>query len=46
MIEDLENNRNNYQSNIYYIDIINAYEQMGDFMINISQDLEKAFIEK
>ena len=46
MIEDLENNRNNYQANIYYIDIINAYEQMGDFMINISQDLEKAFIEK
>ena len=46
MIEDLENNRNNYQSNIYYIDILNAYEQMGDFMINISQDLEKAFIEK
>lgn len=46
MIEELENNRNNYQSNIYYIDIINAYEQMGDFMINISQDLEKAFIEK
>lgn len=46
MIEDLENNRNNYQSYIYYIDIINAYEQMGDFMINISQDLEKAFIDK
>ncbi len=46
MIEDLENNRNNYQANIYYIDIINAYEQMGDFMINISQDLEKAFVKK
>lgn len=46
MIEDLENNGDNYQTNIYYIDIINSYEHMGDFMINISQDLEKAFIEK
>ena len=46
MIEDLDNNSTNYQTSIYYIDIINAYEQMGDFMINISQDLEKAFIEK
>ena len=46
MIEEMDNNCNNYQTNIYYIDIINAYEQMGDFMINISQDLEKAFIKK
>ncbi len=46
MIEDLENNGKNYQTNIYYIDIINTYEHMGDFIINISQDLEKAFIEK
>ncbi|MBO5810388.1 MAG: Na/Pi cotransporter family protein [Bacteroidales bacterium] len=46
MIEEMDNNSNNYQTNIYYIDIINAYEQMGDFMINISQDLEKAFIKK
>ena len=46
MIEELDNNSTNYQTSIYYIDIINAYEQMGDFMINISQDLEKAFIEK
>ncbi len=45
-IEDLDNNSTNYQTSIYYIDIINAYEQMGDFMINISQDLEKAFIKK
>ncbi len=46
MIEEMDNNSNNYQTNIYYIDIINAYEQMGDFMINISQDLEKAFIKQ
>ena len=29
-----------------YMDIMNTYERMGDFMINISQDLERAFIRK
>ena len=27
-----------------YMDIMSEYERMGDFMINISQNLEKAFI--
>jgi hypothetical protein len=26
------------------MDIINEYERMGDFMINVSQDLERAYI--
>ena len=26
--------------------IINQYERMGDFMINISQDLERAFVKR
>ena len=43
MIEDIEDGTNNYQTSVYYMDIINQYERMGDYMINISQDLEKAF---
>ncbi len=46
MIEEIDNNNKSYQTNVYYMDIMNTYEQMGDFMINISQDLEKAFIRK
>ena len=40
-IEDIENNRRNYQTSVYYMDIVNELEKMGDFIINISQDLEK-----
>ena len=46
VIENIENDGKNYQTNVYYMDIINAYESMGDFMINVSQDLEKGFIHK
>ena len=42
-IEELENGGKNYQASVYYIDIVNEFERMGDFIINISQDLEKAF---
>ena len=42
-IEELENGSKNYQASVYYIDIVNEFERMGDFIINISQDLEKAF---
>jgi hypothetical protein len=28
------------------MDILNEFERMGDFMINVSQDLERAFIRK
>ena len=45
-IEALDNNDKNYQTSVYYIDIINELEHMGDFMINISQSLERAFVEK
>ena len=40
-IEDIENNRKNYQTSVYYLDIINQLERMGDFIINISQALDK-----
>ena len=45
-IEALEDNKKNYQTSVYYIDIINELEHMGDYMINISQSLERAFVEK
>ena len=45
-IEALEDNDKNYQTSVYYIDIINELEHMGDYMINISQSLERAFVGK
>ena len=45
-IEELENEGKSYQTSVYYMDILNEYERMGDFMINISQDLERAYIRK
>ena len=44
-IEGIETGRNNYLSSVYYMDIVNELEKMGDFIINISQDLERAFIQ-
>ena len=40
-INSLEDNRKNYQTSVYYLDVVNELEKMGDFMINVSQDLEK-----
>ena len=45
-IEEIENGSKNYQTSVYYMDIINQLEIMGDFLINISQDLERAFKER
>ena len=44
-IEDIEEGDKNYQTSVYYMDIVNELERMGDFIINISQDLERAFKE-
>ena len=46
IIEDIESDGKNYQTGVYYMDIVNTYEHMGDFMINISQDLERGFLHK
>ena len=46
VIEEMENGTNNYQTMVYYMDIMNTYERMGDFMINVSQDLERGYIHK
>ena len=40
-INSLEDNRKNYQTSVYYMDIVSELEKMGDFMINISQALYK-----
>ena len=46
VIEEIESNTKNYHTCIYYIDIVNQLERMGDYLINISQDLEWAFAQK
>ena len=43
-IEGIESGNKNYPSSVYYMDVVNELEKMGDFIINISQDLEKAFL--
>ena len=43
-IEAIESGSKNYPASVYYMDVVNELEKMGDFIINISQDLEKAFL--
>ena len=45
-IEDIETGGKNYQTSVYYMDVVNELEKMGDFIINISQDLERAFAKR
>ena len=45
-IEDIDGNRKSYLTSVYYLDIVGELEKMGDFMINISQTLEKSFVRK
>ena len=45
-INDIENGGKNYQTSVYYMDIVGELEKMGDFMINISQALMKGFVRK
>jgi phosphate:Na+ symporter len=45
-IEEIETGEKNYQTSVYYMDIVNELERMGDFVINISEDLEKSFSDK
>ncbi len=40
-IESIDNNQKNYQTSVYFMDILSELEKMGDFMINISQSLYK-----
>ena len=45
-IDEIEDSKKNYQTSVYYMDIVNELERMGDFIINISQELEKVFLKK
>ncbi len=40
-IENLEKNSDTYTTSVYFMDLINELEKMGDFIINVSQDLLK-----
>ena len=40
-IESIESGSRNYHTSVYYMDVVNELEKMGDFIINISQDLLK-----
>ncbi|MBQ2874973.1 MAG: Na/Pi cotransporter family protein [Bacteroidales bacterium] len=40
-IESIESEHRNYQTSVYYMDIVSELETLGDFMINISQTLYK-----
>ena len=46
VVEEIDNGNKNYQTSVYYMDIMNELEHMGDYMINVSQDLERAFVHK
>ena len=43
-IEAIESGSKEYLTSVYYMDVVNELEKMGDFMINVSQDLERAFL--
>ena len=45
-IAAIESGSKTYHNSVYYLDIVGEFEKMGDFLINISQDLEEAFIKK
>ena len=40
-IENIERNSDSYVTSVYFMDLINELEKMGDFIINVSQDLLK-----
>ena len=40
-IHKIETDGSNYQSSVYYLDTVSEIERMGDFIINISQALDK-----
>lgn len=42
-ISILESSKENYQSINYFLDLISEFEAMGDFIINVSQSLDKQF---
>ncbi len=39
-IENIDSGKKNYQTSVYYMDILSELEKMGDYMINVSQSLK------
>ena len=42
-IEDIDSDKKSYHSSVYFMDIVSELERMGDFIINISQSLHRAY---
>ena len=42
-IEDIDSDKKSYHTSVYFMDIVSELERMGDFMINISQSLHRAY---
>ncbi len=45
-IEEIDNGEKNYHTSVYYMDLLNTYERMGDYIINVSQDIERGFLHR
>ena len=45
-MEEIVFNGSITQTSVYYMDVVSELEKMGDFIINISQNLEKVFVKK
>ena len=43
VIEEIDRENKSYQNSVYFMDIVSELERMGDFMINISQSLQRAY---
>lgn len=39
VVQSIESKKSSYHANVYYMDIVSELERMGDYMINVSQDL-------
>ena len=42
-LEDIDCDKKSYHSSVYFMDIVSELERMGDFIINISQSLHRAY---
>ena len=45
-IANIENDSYNYQTGVYYMDVVSELERIGDFIINISQAEEESSRQK
>ena len=43
IIEEIDSDNKSYHTSVYFMDIVSELERMGDYMINISQSLHRAY---